>query len=535
MTTSRYPDQQVSLIRKELVALTQDSQLAVVLNQLLYWAQRVKDFDLFLEEERTCPLEDYPSLQYGWIYKTADELIEETLLTVSRPTMRKYLKMLVEEGWIEEKRNSDRKWDRTSHFRLNLKRIYEELLTLGYRLSGFEEDLFQRDRTNEEEERTENTDHNILTCKLKNLTSKSENFPSKERNLTGENTSDSKKLKNLTCKLNNLTPKLENFPSKKRNLTPKLKNLTAYTYTETTTKNTNKEYTQDACARAENFSENFSDAENLKNSVSEDFDPTESGWDPSIGGEMIGLWERHVVRNLAPVSSESENKRGHLHLTEERKDLLESLFAFYFDNDIRLWEQFCLRVKEAPFLMGEGASGWRVTLDWILCEKNLLKVLEGNFDDANRAERTDTTKGNLQGDLATMQPNPAREAEKAALLVSITDPLWREWCSQLAEGVRLNECRMLHEPLSLLELRQIADARVLECEDNRLIWIGSSDPDVLRKIDDLRLKITWVLEKGYPQARTFRTRLLEEGLPLQQDSGHSPAIHSRSLPTKSIQ
>ncbi len=45
-------DAQVSLIRGELVALTGNHFLAIVLNQLLYWTQRVKDFDLMLEEEK---------------------------------------------------------------------------------------------------------------------------------------------------------------------------------------------------------------------------------------------------------------------------------------------------------------------------------------------------------------------------------------------------------------------------------------------------------------------------------------------------
>ena len=138
---ARIQDQRVSAIRKELVALTQNSQRAVVLNQLLYWCRRVKDFDLFLEEERIAHPEDASSLIYGWIYKTADELIEETLLTVTRPTMRRYLRILVEEGWMEERTNPDRKY-RTSHFRLNLRRINDELLVLGYSLSGFEKGLF---------------------------------------------------------------------------------------------------------------------------------------------------------------------------------------------------------------------------------------------------------------------------------------------------------------------------------------------------------------------------------------------------------
>lgn len=476
---SRSTESQVSLIRKELVALTQNSQVAVVLNQLLYWCQRVKDFDLFLEEERSAtPTADSP-LNYGWMYKTADELIKETLLTVTRPTMRKYLTILVREGWMEEKTNPDRKWDRTSHFRLNLRKIHEKLISLGYTLPGFEKDLFD--------------DCN----RPRNLTSRLKNLPDEEeRNLIS-------KLENLTDEEErNLTPKLKNLTRQERNFTPKLKNLTAYTYTETTQKNTNKEHTEKACVR-ESFSalEKAGNSE-LGNSTGDDLISDEFASYESVSEEMIRLWEYHVGQKLSP-----ENWRGVLHLTEGRKDQLESLLAFHFQNDIRLWERFCLRVKAAPFLMGEGPNGWKTSLDWILCEANFLKVLEGNYDDL---ERGTSLEAGFEFDLAKMQPNPVRDSEKAAILASIKDPVWKGWCSQLAIGVRLNDLKMLEVPLYLDELSQIANARFLECEDERLIWVGSSDPSVLRSIDNLGRKITWVFAKDYPKARTIRTRLESE-------------------------
>ncbi|HUX80182.1 MAG TPA: hypothetical protein VMW10_10640, partial [Alphaproteobacteria bacterium] len=226
--------------------------------------------------------------------------------------------------------------------------------------------------------------------------------------------------------------------------------------TETTTENTNREHTEKTRAR-------------------EEF---------SIAEEMVALWEQHIGQTV-------------LQLTEERKDLLESLFAFHFQNDIRLWERFCLRVKGSPFLMGEGARRWRVTFDWVLVESNVIKILEGNFDDPQSIETRNQEA----------QTNPAKDREKEAILASIKDPVWKRWCSQLAIGLWLNESQMLEKPLSLDDLKQIAPAWFIECENERLVWIGSQDPNVLGKIDDLRLKMTWVFAKDYPKARTLRTRL----------------------------
>ena len=141
-------DAQVSPIREELVELTGNHSRAVVLNQLLYWTPRVKDFDLMLEEERSLGpyveqgtpvngkeqdfnLKYHVSPRHGWIYKTAHELIKETLLTVSHPTMRKYLKQLIDQGWIEERSHPLDKWNKTTQYRVNLRKLQKDLISAG--------------------------------------------------------------------------------------------------------------------------------------------------------------------------------------------------------------------------------------------------------------------------------------------------------------------------------------------------------------------------------------------------------------------
>ncbi|KAB2832282.1 MAG: hypothetical protein F9K49_08380, partial [Caedimonadaceae bacterium] len=128
--------QQVSLIRKELVALTGNHSHAVILNQLLYWTQRVKDFDLLLEEEKNCCSNSHEKHhpQHVWIYKTSNDLIKETMLQVNRSTIRRYTNVLVQKGWVYERQNPSNKWDRTIQYRVNLNKIQEDLLDLGQSL-----------------------------------------------------------------------------------------------------------------------------------------------------------------------------------------------------------------------------------------------------------------------------------------------------------------------------------------------------------------------------------------------------------------
>ena len=143
VSLSHDDDEQVVPIRKELFTLTGDPFSAVILNQLLYWTLRVKDFDRFLEEEKALgartqehpsDAESYEIHYHGWIYKTAYDLIEETMLGISHPTMRKYLKLLVDRGWIEERTSSFDKWKKATLYRVNINNIQSDLIAIGRKL-----------------------------------------------------------------------------------------------------------------------------------------------------------------------------------------------------------------------------------------------------------------------------------------------------------------------------------------------------------------------------------------------------------------
>jgi hypothetical protein len=420
MPSSSRPSQ-VAVIRREFVDLTGDHFSAVILNQLLYWTQRVKDFDLLLEEERIFNPECNVSPRHGWIYKSASELSEETMLRVSHTTMRKYLKGLIDRGWIDERPNSIDKWKKTTQYRMNLRKIQDDLHNIGHTLpdvyrDAFSSSLEERIHTHEPSQtlslNEKNSDVNLLPSCARNLHLNTKNYDS-----------DAKFS-----------------PSNERN-------LHSYTYTENTAENKNKEHTQDACAR-EGFDEFFN--------------------------KILGTWKKHMGQEV--------------HLSEERQCKLTFLLSSHFGNDLSQWEQFCEQMSKSPFLMGGGPRRWKVSLDWILSEDNVLKVLEGNFDEPESSQLKKTNE---------IQNN--RDEERADVLASIKDPIWQDWCTQLSH------LDQREGPLSLYELKEIASARFAEF-DGRLIWIESEDPKVLNRIDDLRLKILTVAQKTYPKARNIRTQ-----------------------------
>lgn len=130
-----------AVIKEELVELTGNYKSALILNQFIYWIERMKDTDKYIQEEKErslksgikCDLQ----LSCGWIYKSVKELNEELMLDASIPTLRKYIKELVAKGYINERRNPIHKWDKTLQYRVDLIKVQMDLMKLGYVLEGY--------------------------------------------------------------------------------------------------------------------------------------------------------------------------------------------------------------------------------------------------------------------------------------------------------------------------------------------------------------------------------------------------------------
>lgn len=132
------------VIREDILAITGDYRKAIILNQFIYWAERVADADKFLEKENEFARkngEEERELLYGWIYKTSEELSEETMMGLSASQTRRYVKELVEDGFISQRNNPKCKWDRTLQYRVNLVNIAKALQEKGYSLNEYKIDL----------------------------------------------------------------------------------------------------------------------------------------------------------------------------------------------------------------------------------------------------------------------------------------------------------------------------------------------------------------------------------------------------------
>lgn len=132
-----YKHPRVILLREEWIKLTGDPIRACVLEKMVYWGRNVQDFDLYLQEETTSSLKSESLPQHGWFYKPNEDLIEGCLFRVTVATFRRYLYFLMDRGWIQRKIIHFSKWHRTSHYRVNLRKLSSDLQKQGYSFPDF--------------------------------------------------------------------------------------------------------------------------------------------------------------------------------------------------------------------------------------------------------------------------------------------------------------------------------------------------------------------------------------------------------------
>ncbi|WP_197072735.1 DnaD domain-containing protein [Bacillus sp. B-jedd] len=167
--------------------------MAIVLDQMIYWSERKNDADKFLQEEMD-RIKKYASNEselqnlnidhlksHGWIYKKAEDLSEETMINVKPKTMREYLTILVQKGWLDERRNPLIKMDRTLQYRVNLLKIQLDLQAIGYALEGYALAKVEKVNSNLPQENTKEQKEN---WKGENVNTKGENVAPKGENVT---------------------------------------------------------------------------------------------------------------------------------------------------------------------------------------------------------------------------------------------------------------------------------------------------------------------------------------------------------------
>jgi len=180
-----------AVVKEEFIALTGNHIDALLLNQFLYWRERVDDFDELLEEEQkflTTEEEDAVCEKLkknGWIYKSAKDLSEEIMVSLAPSNMRVHIKNLIRLGYIEERNNPKYRWDKKKQYRVNLKKVIDDLLDKGYYLEGYKLPL-------------------AAFSKIKARFSKTENGISKSKNQNSESNNQTKQNNTAILQITNI-------------------------------------------------------------------------------------------------------------------------------------------------------------------------------------------------------------------------------------------------------------------------------------------------------------------------------------------
>jgi DNA-binding MarR family transcriptional regulator len=140
------------ILKEEYLAITNNTTRALILGQMIYWSERVRDFDKFVNEEIERAKDegkkiDMP-LSKGWIYKGYDKFKSDMMLSDSIKTISRHILKLVEAGFLDRRRNPDYRYDRKYQYRVNLLKIREALNKCGYELQGYKFDFSKIDNNN---------------------------------------------------------------------------------------------------------------------------------------------------------------------------------------------------------------------------------------------------------------------------------------------------------------------------------------------------------------------------------------------------
>ena len=119
------------LLREHLARLSGNIVDALILELFIGWSKQAQDRDeLLLEDKRHGANNDVP-LQQGWASRSASEIRAALFGLVGRGTIARGLQRLVHAGWLSSRRNPDNPWDRTLQYRLNVKKLEQDLAAQG--------------------------------------------------------------------------------------------------------------------------------------------------------------------------------------------------------------------------------------------------------------------------------------------------------------------------------------------------------------------------------------------------------------------
>lgn len=108
------------------------------------------------------------------------------------------------------------------------------------------------------------------------------------------------------------------------------------------------------------------------------------------------------------IAQEYDLSGKQLKIDDKRKKAINNLFKEYSAEELL---QAIDKIHISKFMQGDNKNKWQVTFDWLIKKANLLKVLEGNYDDKINAETKNNANTNKKFKAGTQSERPKVTAE----------------------------------------------------------------------------------------------------------------------------
>ena len=106
------------------------------------------------------------------------------------------------------------------------------------------------------------------------------------------------------------------------------------------------------------------------------------------GGSQESLHNKEVIDNTPLISKEIIDLYHSicvsfprvLKITDKRKEAIRKCLAKYSKEELKTVFE---NAEQSSFLKGKNDRGWSANFDWLISDGNIVKVLEGNYEDRN--------------------------------------------------------------------------------------------------------------------------------------------------------
>ena len=108
------------------------------------------------------------------------------------------------------------------------------------------------------------------------------------------------------------------------------------------------------------------------------------------------------------IAQEYDLSGKQLKIDDKRKKAIKNLFKEYSVEELL---QAIDKIHISKFMQGDNKNKWQVTFDWLIKKANLLKVLEGNYDDKTNTETKNNVNTNKKFRAGIQSERPKVTAE----------------------------------------------------------------------------------------------------------------------------